>query len=199
MEELGTHCHLLRLHETVKRWANVWAEIIMQNKSVQEAANELLYESAKSGNLLMKVQNGVGDFVKTKRAYVETDEIRETYLAGLELLLAEGKIQQTLGSKDMTVFRVTDEGRRTRITAEMARTNLLDAVKADGFIAKVHSIDGEYLQCGNQVFSESDEERILYLEAFCDLLQHGYVQPASETKEMSLYSFANKMPLRRAI
>lgn len=171
----------------------------MQNQSIQEAANELLYESAKSADLLMKVRNGVGDFVKAKRAYVDTDEMREMYLAGLEQLLAEGKIQQTLGSRDMTVFRVTDEGRRSRLTSELARTNLLEAVKADGFIAKVHSVHGEYLQCGTLVFSDIDEERILYLEAFCDLLHHGYVEPTSESKEMSLYSFANKKSLKRAI
>ncbi|MCC7529735.1 MAG: hypothetical protein IT342_14525 [Candidatus Melainabacteria bacterium] len=61
------------------------------------------------------------------------------------------------------------------------------------------SVDGEYLQCGCRVFSELEEERIIYLEAFCDLLQHGYVEPASEAKEMSLYCFANKSPLKRAI
>ncbi|PZM85908.1 MAG: hypothetical protein DKT66_00440 [Candidatus Melainabacteria bacterium] len=171
----------------------------MQNNSIKDAANELLYESAKSSDLLMRLRNGVGDFVKAKRAYVETDEVRETYLAGLELLLAEGKIQQTLGSRDMTLFRVTDEGKRKRVTFEMARANLLEAVQADGFIAKVHSADGEYLQCGTRVYSDVDEERILYLEAFCDLLQHSYVRPTSESKEMSLYAYANKAPLKRAI
>ncbi len=171
----------------------------MQNNLIQEAANELLYEARKSGDLLMKLRNGVGDFVKAKRAYVDNDEMRETYLAGLEHLLAEGKVQQALGSRDMTVFRLTDAGRNSRCTRESARAELLEAVRADGFIAKVHSVDGEYLQCGTRVFSELEEERIIYLEAFCDLLQHGYVEPTSETKEMSLYCYANKSPLKRAI
>lgn len=172
---------------------------MMQNNSIQEAASELLYESAKSDDLLMKVRNGDGDFVKAKRAYVDSDELRETYLAGLEQLLAEGKIRQAMGSRDMTLFRVTDEGRLHRITLDSARASLLEAIESEGIIIKVHSVDGEYLQCGNQVFSEIDQERILYLEAFCDLLHHGYVLPTSESKEMSLYSFANKTPLKRAI
>ncbi|MBX9953219.1 MAG: hypothetical protein K2Y39_28855 [Candidatus Obscuribacterales bacterium] len=171
----------------------------MQNNSIQEAANELLYESAKSGDLLMKVRNGVGDFVKAKRAYVDSDELREIYLAGLEQLVAEGKVRQAMGSRDMTLFRVTDEGRLQRITLDSARTKLLEVIESEGIIAKVHSIDGEYLQCGSQVFSEIEAERILYLEAFCDLLQHGFVVPTSESREMSLYSFANKKPLKRAI
>lgn len=171
----------------------------MQNNSIQEAANELLYEARKSGDLLMKLRNGVGDFVKAKRAYVDTDEMRELYLSGLEHLLAEGKVQQTLGSRDMTVFRLTDAGLNSRCSRESARVELLEAVRADGFIAKVHSVDGEYLQCGNKLFSEVEEERIIYLEAFCDLVDHGYIQPTSEAKEMSLYCFANKSPLKRAI
>lgn len=171
----------------------------MHNNSIQEAANELLYEARKSGDLLMKLRNGVGDFVKAKRAYVDTEEMREMYLAGLEHLLSEGKIQQTLGSRDMTVFRLTDIGLKSRCSRESARVDLLEAVRADGFIAKVHSVNGEYLQCGSKVFSEIEEERIFYLEAFGDLVDHGYIQPTSEAKEMSLYCFANKSPLKRAI
>ncbi len=171
----------------------------MQNNSINEAANELLYEARKSGDLLMKLRNGVGDFVKAKRAYVDNDEMREVYLEGLEQLLAEGKIQQTLGTKDMMVFRLTEAGLNSRCTHESARAELLEAVRADGFIAKIHSVDGEYLQCGTKVYSEVEEERIIYLDAFCDLLLHGYIQPTSEAKEMSLYSYANKSPLKRAI
>lgn len=171
----------------------------MQNKMIQDAASELLYEAGKSGDLLMKLRNGVGDFVKAKRAYVDTDEMREIYLAGLEQLLSEEKVQQTLSSKDMTVFRVTEVGRACRRTLESASAELLAAVQRDGFIAKVHSANGEYLQCGSQVYSEIEEERIIYLEAFCELLHHGFVQPASESKEMTFYSYVNKQPLKRAI
>ncbi len=171
----------------------------MLQNTIKEAASELLYEARKSGDLLMKLRNGVGDFVKAKRAYVDTDEMREAYLAGLELLLAEGKVKQTLGTKDMMLFRLTDTGRNSRCTHESARAELLEAVRADGFIAKIHSLDGEYLQCGTRVFSDVEEERIIYLEAFCDLLLHGYVEPTSEAKEMSLYCFANKTPMKRAI
>ncbi len=171
----------------------------MQDMNVEEAARELLYEAGRAGDLLMKLRNGVGDFVKAKRAYVDTDEMREIYMAGLDHLLAEGKIQQTLGTRDMTIFRVTDAGRNSRHTLEDARNDLLAAVKANGFIAKVHSTDGEYLYCGAQVFSDIDEERIIYLEAFCHLIQHGYLQPTSESKEMSMYSLANKTSLKKAI
>ncbi len=55
----------------------------MQNNSIQEAANELLHEARKSGDLLMKLRNEDGDFVKAKRAYVDTEEMREcTLLVG---------------------------------------------------------------------------------------------------------------------
>ncbi|MCC7529728.1 MAG: hypothetical protein IT342_14490 [Candidatus Melainabacteria bacterium] len=61
------------------------------------------------------------------------------------------------------------------------------------------SVDGEYLQCGARVFCALEEERIIYFNAFCDLLLHGYVEPTSEAKEMTFYCFANKSPLKRAI
>lgn len=171
----------------------------MQNKLVENAARELLYEAGKSGDLLMKLRNEFGDFVKAKRAYVDTDEVRDVYLAGMQRLLEEGKIKQTLGTKDMTVFRVTEAGRNSRRTLERALADLLDAIQQDEYMAKVHSVDGEYLQCGEQVFSEIDEERIIYLEAFCYLLHHGFVQPTTESKEMSLYTLANKAALKEAI
>lgn len=168
-------------------------------KTIEEAARELLYEAGRSGDLLMKLRNEFGDFVKAKRAYVDTDEMRLAYLAGLEHLIAEGMAKQTLGTKEMTVFRVTEAGRNSRQTVEGALADLLEAVQEDGFIAKIHSAEGEYLHCGTRVFSDIEEERIIYLEAFCNLLHHGYIQPTSESKEMSMYSLANKKALRKAI
>jgi len=168
-------------------------------KTIEEAARELLYEAGKSSDLLMKLRNEFGDFVKAKRAYVDTDEMRLAYLAGLEHLIAEGLVKQTLGTKDMTVFRVTDSGRSSRKTVDGALADLLEAVQEDGFVAKIHSAEGEFLQCGNRVFSDVEEERIIYLEAFCNLLLHGYIEPTSESKEMSMYALANKKALRKAI
>jgi len=168
-------------------------------KTIDDAARELLYEAGKSGDLLMKLRNEFGDFVKAKRAYVDTGDMRMAYLAGLEHLIEEGKVKQTLGTKDMTVFRVTESGRNSRRTVQGALADLLEAVQEDGFIAKIHSTEGEYLHCGSRVFSDVEEERIIYLEAFCNLLHHGYIEPTSESKEMSMYALANKKALKKAI
>lgn len=171
----------------------------MQEKTIDDAARELLYEACKSGDLMMRLRNGTGDFVKTKRAYVDTDEMRDLYIAALERLIADGKVKQTLGTQEMTVFRLTDAGRNSRSTLESAIAHLLEAAQAQGYIAKVHSPHGEYLYCDEQAFADVDEERIIYLEAFCYLLQHSFIQPTSESKEMTLYSLAEKKPLRKAM
>ncbi|MBC7997852.1 MAG: hypothetical protein IAF58_07910 [Leptolyngbya sp.] len=171
----------------------------MREKDVKAAAYELLCEAGRGGELLMKLSNEFGDFVKAKKAYTESDETRLLYLEALEWLEGEEKVVATMKSKDMILYRVSDTGKKSRHTREQARDILMEALHENGSIVKVHSTDGEYIQAGSVIYSEIDEERICFLDAFGHLLHHSMITPVNETREVTVYVFANKAGLRKAV
>lgn len=190
---------MARRHITVDAVGIVLWVYAMRNKDVKAAAYELLCEAGRGGELLMKLSNEFGEFVKAKKAYTESDETRLLYLEALDLLETEGKVITTMNSKDMILYRVSDAGKNSRHTREQARDILMEALHQNGSIVKVHSPEGEYLQAGSVIYSDIDEERICFLDAFGHLLHHSLITPVNETREVTVYVFANKPALRKAV
>lgn len=166
----------------------------MEMIQLEEAASELLAEAAKTGNLIMRMRDEGGEFVKAKRPYMEPPQVRATYLQALLVLIEQGQINPVLKNRELEVFEITPAGRASRSTMEQAKEHLIEEMRRSGGAFKVHSIRGDYVQCGSRAHDSIENERILFLEALCDLLSHGVIQVVSETREISRYELAPEMP-----
>jgi hypothetical protein len=161
-------------------------QVIMK---IEEAKFEILREAAKQGNQICKLPNPDGDFVKVKRAYCQTDELRSTYLAALDALVLDGSIKFVFKSKDFELYEVTARSLQI-MTVQHAKERLLAELKANGSVYKVHSDRGEFVQMGDCAFDEMECERILFMQALHELLHHGTIQVFAETREICKFEIA---------
>ena len=159
----------------------------MNNIEIEEAARELLREAGKSRNQLCKIKNNAGEFVTCRHSYVEPEERRATYLAAFDSLSRDGKIRKIVENDVLEIYEVPDEN-NLGLTVQDAMTALLDGIKRHEQIFKIHGSDGEFVQCGANVYFSPDQERIVFLEAIYELLHHGQVEIVSDTRKFAVYA-----------
>lgn len=162
----------------------------MHDVRLLDAANELVTDALKAGNVILRLRDESGAFVKAKRAYMDLSDMRNTYLEALNFLHNEGKVQLILTNDELEVFEITAKGRAAKHSVEQAKQLLLHEMRQTGHAFKIHSLQGEFVQCGQWSHNTTEEERILYLSAFCELLSHGAIQVVWESREISRYEFA---------
>lgn len=155
----------------------------MDNESIKLA---ILMEAAKHGNQIYKLKSEDGDFIKLKHSYGQPDDLRSLYLTALNGLLNSKLVRQVFASDCIELYEMTPEGKAfTSLTS--AAEQIRQELATSGRVFKVHSDKGEFVQCGSNSFNKIDSERILYLQALRNLLHHGSVRIASESREMATY------------
>lgn len=161
----------------------------MELMRLEEAASELLAEAGKAGNLLLRMHDDEGEFVKAKRAYAEPT-VRSLYMQAFYFLLEQGQISSILKNREMEVYELTAVGHAARNTASQVKAQLIAEIQKAGQAFKIHSLNGDFVQCGPWAHDSMEHERIMFLEALCDLLSHGVIQVIAESKEISRYEMA---------
>lgn len=154
----------------------------------ERARHELLREAVKYKSHICKLKNGVGGFVKIKHRYMDPDEMRVAYLEALEALVAEGVVRPVFSNKHMDLYELSNDNCAVATLCD-AKQIILKALTESGHIYKIHSDQGEYVQGGQISYDRSEDERILFLAALYDLVHHGTVQVAEETRELAIIEF----------
>jgi hypothetical protein len=85
------------------------------------------------------------------------------------------------------MYEVGDVEVETELTVDQAKEELCRQLMTTGYLYKIHSDKGEFVQCGKIDHKQFEEDRILYLSAFCQLLHHGVVQLITETHDLATY------------
>ncbi len=153
----------------------------------------LLREASKTLNTISKVKNGGEEFVKCKHAYDHPEEIRSLYLQALDSLIEDGATELVLTNEYLDLFELKQTS--TISTLAAAKEALLRQLKQDGRIYKIHSPQGEFVQCKKFALGGADrpdeneeESRIMFLKALSELMRYGKIDLVSENKEMSVFA-----------
>ncbi|CAN5589503.1 hypothetical protein BH11CYA1_BH11CYA1_40380 [soil metagenome] len=155
----------------------------------------LLREASKTLNTISKIKSDGAEFVKCKHAYAQPEEIRTLYLAALESLIEDGSTELVLTNEYLDLFELKQVSPVATLSA--AKDALLKQLKQDGRIYKIHSPQGEFVQCkkfalgGAKLFDgdENEEEsRIVFLRALSELMRYGKIDLVSESREMSVFA-----------
>ncbi len=162
----------------------------MNSNRIEEATHELLREAQKSRNQLCKMKNGSGEFVRCRYSYVEPEELRTLYLAAFNSLRLDGKLKKVLENDILEIYEVNGNDNGSGLSIQDAKATLIDGANRFGQLFKIHSPEGEFIQCGSKVYFEPDQDRILYLEALYELLHHGQVQVVSDIGKFTSYQAA---------
>jgi hypothetical protein len=151
------------------------------------AQDELIREAMKAGKEIRMVKDGTSDFVKVRsHAYSHPEEIRELYMQAFQGLMLDGKLKCLLHNKSVELYEVLDSN--GQITCKSAaRSALLLAAQEYGHIYKVHCSDGEFVQAGDHVFGEVEEERILFLQVLVELFREQRLRLVTDSKEVAHY------------
>lgn len=158
---------------------------------VELAQVELLREARKVNNQICRLHTENGDFIKARRGYSIPTETRELYLSACDELLKDGRLRLVLRNHALDLFELVG----TQIIKDWveAKQVLLDAVKENGMVYKIHSSDGEFVQCGS-AFNSNEEERIFFLEALYELVHHGFLEVVADSREFTQYQLRTKQP-----
>ncbi len=159
----------------------------MNNIEIEEAASELLRETGKGRNQLCKMKNVTGEFIVGRRSYVQPDELRTVYLEAFNSLYLAGKLRMVVENDVLGIYELSDSDRYS-VTVQSAMATLVEGVKQHGQIFKIHGSSGEFLQCGPDVYFSPDHERIVFLEAIYELMHHGKLEIASDSKKFAVYA-----------
>lgn len=151
------------------------------------AQDELLREAVKAGSEIRKVKDGAGDFVKVRQhAYSHPEEVRSLYMQAFESLMHEGRLRCVLQNKAIELYLVLDSSGPV-LNKSAARRVLLQAADEHGHVYKVHSSDGEFVQVGPCIFSEIEEERIMFLQVLFDLFREERLRLVGDSREVAHY------------
>jgi hypothetical protein len=150
------------------------------------AQDELLREAVKAGSEIRKVKNGAGDFVKVRQHAYSHPEVRELYMQAFESLMLEGRLRCVLQNKAIELYLVVNSSGPV-LNKSAARRVLLHAAEEHGHVYKVHSSDGEFVQVGPCIFSEIEEERILFLQVLFDLFREERLRLVGDSREVAHY------------
>ncbi|MFA6213604.1 MAG: hypothetical protein WCT03_26990 [Candidatus Obscuribacterales bacterium] len=153
----------------------------------------LLREASKTLNTISKVKSDGAEFVKCKHAYAHPEEIRTLYLQALDSLIEDGSTELVLTNEYLDLFELKQTTPLSTLAA--AKEALLRQLKQDGRIYKIHSPQGEFVQCKKFALGGADrpdeneeESRIVFLRALSELMRYGKVDLVSESREMSVFA-----------
>ena len=158
---------------------------------IEEATSELLKEAKKSHNQLCRMKSSYGSFVRCKHAYAEPEELRNLYLAAFDSLCLECKLIKVLENDIFEIYELDEDGCGVRLSMQDAMDVILSAMQRYGLLYKIHSTDGEFIQCGTATYAEKDDERIIYLEAVYRLMHKGSIQVVSDSKKYATYELSS--------
>jgi len=148
--------------------------------NIEVAKWNILEEAARHSNQIFKVATGDGYYVK---GYCSPDELRCIYIAALDSLLQHGLIKHVFTNKDFELYAVN--ACATELTTMHSATErILAELDATGSVYKIHSHQGEFVQCGDNAFDQFEHERIVFMRALHVLLHSGKIRVVSESREM---------------
>ena len=162
----------------------------MNNIKLEEATYELLREAKKSRNQLCRMKSDSGSFIRCKHAYVEPEEIRTLYLEAFDSLCSDGTLKKILENDIFEIYELDQDGQGIKISVEDAMNVLQEGMQRYGQLYKVHSRDGEFIQCAGTTYADKDDERIVYLEAVYRLMHKGIINVVSDSKQLATYALA---------
>jgi hypothetical protein len=159
---------------------------------IADAKVELLHSASLNGNQLFKVGAFDGIYVK---GYGTPEESRDIFVAALDSLAQDGSIAALFRNNEIQVFSITKSA-APMVTLQSAKQRILQEIEEYGYVYKVHSHTGEFVQFVGENFEHVEYSRILYLRALGELLHAGEIDVHSDTREMctykkSLYSVAH--------
>ncbi|MDR3616065.1 MAG: hypothetical protein P4L53_21080 [Candidatus Obscuribacterales bacterium] len=163
----------------------------MSATKIEEATYELLREAKKSRNQLCRMKTGYGSFVRCKHAYAEPEELRSLYLAAFDSLCLEGKLIKVLENDIFEIYEIDEVGCGVRVSMQDAMDEILCGLQRYGLLYKIHSNEGEFIQCGSTSYANEDDERIIYLEAVYRLMHKGLIQVVSDSKQYATYALSS--------
>ena len=155
------------------------------------AKHELLLEAVAAGNMISRIGCGKARFVKARRGYSYPEETRTIFMQALDELIKDGELKPLISNPDLEVFEVVDSDDRVS-TRSSAKEFLLSEIEKFQSIYKIHSKNGEYLQVGDRLFFEIDEERVLLLRALADLVRHGDLKLVHDSSEFSQFKIGDR-------
>lgn len=155
----------------------------------EEVRLDLLREARKHGQQISKIKSNGTEFVKVRRGYSHPDELRVLYLSAMSELVSSGFATQVFSNNEMELFELTPVGSAC-ITTRSAKEKIVEELKTNGRVYKVHSLNGEFIQFAKIALNENDDERIVYMKSLHELLYHGLIQVVSENRELATYELA---------
>ncbi len=155
------------------------------------AKHELLSDGIAAGNMISIIGCGNQRFVKARRGYSHPEETRAVFMKALDELIEDGELKILISNNDLEVFEVVHSDNRI-CNKYRAKEFLLKEIQNSEAIYKIHSKNGEYLQVGDRVFSEIDEERVLLLMALADLVRHGDLKLVHDSSDFSQFKIGDR-------
>ncbi len=155
----------------------------------EEVKLDLLREARKHGQQICKIKSNGTEFVKVRRGYSYPEDLREVYLSAMSELISSGFAKQVFSNNEMELFELTPVG-SSYTTTRAAKEKILEELKSNGRVYKVHSLNGEFIQFAKVALNENDDERIVYMKSLHELLYHGLIQVVSENRELATYKLA---------
>jgi len=159
---------------------------------LEQAKIALLREASSTLNTISKVKGDGAEFVKCKRAFDRPEEIRTLYLLALDALIEDGATELVLTNEYLDLFELKQSTQASTLAA--AKDVLLKQLKLDGRIYKIHSPQGEFVQCrkfalggADHTDENEDESRIMFLKALSELIRSGKVDLVAESREMTVF------------
>ena len=156
---------------------------------LETAKIELLLEASRNNNQLFLVEKPESRYVK---GFSAPYELRDIYISALASLAREGSIKPLFKNPEMHLYLVTAIAPSVP-SLDSAKARILEEIENYQFIYKIHSSDGEYVQCQSENFARFDSVRILYLRALGELLRRGKIDVKKENRDVCVYA-APKRP-----
>jgi hypothetical protein len=137
------------------------------------------------------MKSGHGSFIRGKHAFAEPEDLRSLYLAAFDSLCLDGKLRKILENDIFEIYEIDEDGRGVKLSVQDAIESILTGMQRYGLLYKIHSSEGEFIQCGSATYADKDDERITYLEAVYRLMHKGMIQVVSDSKQYATYSLSS--------
>jgi hypothetical protein len=154
-----------------------------ESMDIADARVELLQFASLNGNQLFKVDASDGVYVK---GYGIPEGSRDLYVAALDSLTHDGSVTPLFRNNEIQLFSITNFA-ASMVTLDSAKERILQEMEEYGYVYKIHSHTGEFVQFVGENFEQVEYSRILFMRALGDLLHSGQIDVHSDTREMCIY------------